>query len=98
MKKDKLTKGKSMTKKQDISINKIEKNIIVLQEQAKETDNKISHLTLLMEEHSKSSEGFRDLVSKHCADINWLRWGVRILFGSGVVSIIVWLITTSMAK
>ena len=98
MKKDKLTKGKSMTKKQDSSIVKIEKNIIVLQEQARETNKNITHLTKLMEDHAKSSEPFRELVARHCAEINWLQWGVRILFGSGVVSIIVWLITTSMAK
>ena len=85
-----------MTKKQDSSITKIEKNIIVLQEQTKETHKNITHLTSLMEEHAKSSEGFRDLVSKHCADINWLQWGVRILFGSGVLSLVIWLLTGSV--
>ena len=88
-----------MTKKQkDNALTSIEKNIIILQEQSKNTTEAIAGLVKVMEEHDKVSQIFREKTITNCNDINWLRWGIRILYGSGVVGILVWLISVKLSQ
>ena len=88
-----------MTKKQQVtSLTHIEKAIIVLQEHSKNTTEAVARLVKVMEEHDKVSHMFREKTIVNCADINWLRWGIRILYGSGVVGILVWVISVTLVK
>ena len=45
-----------------------------------------------LEQHVKDNKDILPTITKNTTDISWVRWGVRGLYGSGLVSIVVWLI------
>ena len=70
----------------------IKEQIAVLTEQNTAQTKSIDNLTKVMHEHDVLSQTFRQRTLTNATDIGWLRWGVRGLYGSGLVSIVVWLI------
>ena len=70
----------------------IKEHIAVLKEQNITQTKSIDSLSKIMHDHDALSQTFRQRTLTNATDIGWLRWGVRGLYGSGLVSIVVWLI------
>lgn len=45
-----------------------------------------------LEQHVKDNKEVLPIITKNTTNINWLRWGVRGLYGSGLISMVVWLV------
>jgi hypothetical protein len=75
----------------------IREQIAVIHNENKHQTQAIEDLTVVMKEHIKSSNCFRERVEHHAADISWLKkstWGViSILTG-----ITVWVVATFILK